>query len=550
MASQAALTIQARPQRVVWIFRAVLLVLCLVVAAAGHSFGPAVAGVIVLLAVAAAPVRLPQESLTARFARAAEVSVICAAVLLTQGATGAFFLLLAVPVLAAGLFSGAIDATILTGLGAAILLAAGAATDRLTDVAYLDNVGQGVVIALAAGLVAAWSRRLLRLQPTVDQPLFGTAYRLLTQLRSVARQLPGTLDPVSISTQLADDLKLRASADSVAVFARTGGERLVQLGGDADAAQQWDVQITGDSLFADAWAAQAHRLTAVDGDGWLLIFPLLVGIRTVGLVGLQGRDRAPDLAAVGRMNAACADAALRLETALLFDEVRDLATTEERQRVAREIHDGIAQELVIVGYGIDHALAETPEGADDARTALGQLRVEVTRIISELRLSLFDLRSDIDPHGGLGAAISAYVRTIGASSGLTVHITLDESTRRLPAATEAELFRITQEAVTNARKHARASNLWVSVTVQPAHATIVVEDDGVGMPTERRQDSYGQAIMRERAARLGAALEVGARQPHGTRVHVQLGLASPGRTLAAGNGVRQGVGSAHRPSDR
>ena len=62
------------------------------------------------------------------------------------------------------------------------------------------------------------------------------------------------------------------------------------------------------------------------------------------------------------MTALAAPAALRLEAALLFDEVRSLATNEERQRLAREIHDGVAQELVMVGYGIDNALATLPDG--------------------------------------------------------------------------------------------------------------------------------------------------------------------------------------------
>ena len=62
-----------------------------------------------------------------------------------------------------------------------------------------------------------------------------------------------------------------------------------------------------------------------------------------------------------------------------------------------------------------------------------QLRTEITRIVSELRMSIFDLRSEVDVHGGLGAALSEYVRTVGRQSGLTVHMSLAESANRLPA---------------------------------------------------------------------------------------------------------------------
>jgi signal transduction histidine kinase len=223
-------------------------------------------------------------------------------------------------------------------------------------------------------------------------------------------------------------------------------------------------------------------------------------------------------------------AALRLEAALLFDEVRSLATNEERQRLAREIHDGVAQELVMVGYGIDNALAVLPEDETAKPTGdeLRALRNEVTRVITELRLSLFELRSEVDRHGGLTAAIAEYARTVGASAGLRVHFTLDESTARLPAATEAELLRIAQEAITNARKHAGASNLWVTCTVDPPFAQIEVSDDGHGISDQRPDGRYGLAIMAERAERIRGRLEIRPREPNGTTVAVVLG-ASPRR---------------------
>src|SRR5690606_17548392 len=176
-----------------------------------------------------------------------------------------------------------------------------------------------------------------------------------------------------------------------------------------------------------------------------------------------------------------------------FDEVRSLATNEERQRLAREIHDGVAQELVMVGYGIDNALASLPEGAKETAEELRALRNEVTRVITELRLSLFELRSGVDRHGGLAAAIAEYARTVGASGGMRVHLSLDESTARLPAAVEAELLRIAQEAITNARKHAGAANLWVTCAVDPPYAQIEISDDGRGIADQRPEGRYGLA---------------------------------------------------------
>jgi signal transduction histidine kinase len=231
---------------------------------------------------------------------------------------------------------------------------------------------------------------------------------------------------------------------------------------------------------------------------------------------------------VARVTALTGEAALRLEAALLFDEVRSLATNEERKRLAREIHDGVAQELVMVGYGIDNALATLPHGADEASEELRSLRGEVTRVITELRLSLFELRSEVDRHGGLAAAVAEYARTVGASAGLRVHFSLDEGTARLPAATEAELLRIAQEAITNARKHGGAENLWVTCAVDPPFAQIEVSDDGQGITDQRLDGRYGLAIMAERAERIRGRLEIRPRNPSGTTVAVVLGT-SPRR---------------------
>ena len=119
---------------------------------------------------------------------------------------------------------------------------------------------------------------------------------------------------------------------------------------------------------------------------------------------------------------------------------------QERHRLAREIHDGVAQEIASLGYVVDDLTASAT--SDAQRRKLHSLRGELTRVVSELRLSIFDLRSEFS--AGLGTALSDYVREVGARSGITVHMTLASPTR-LPGEVETELFRIAQEAITNAR---------------------------------------------------------------------------------------------------
>jgi signal transduction histidine kinase len=215
---------------------------------------------------------------------------------------------------------------------------------------------------------------------------------------------------------------------------------------------------------------------------------------------------------------------LRLDTALVFDEIRTMATADERQRLAREIHDGIAQEVASLGYVVDHMASTTRDPA--VAQGLRELRGELSRVVADLRLSIFDLRSDVSTTNGLGSALSDYVRQVGAKSHLTVHLTLNEAATRLSPAVEGELLRIAQEAITNARKHAGASNLWVTCTVDPPYAEIEVSDDGRGFADDRPDGRYGLSIMAERAERIRGRLKITPRHPSGTTVAVVLGTSA------------------------
>jgi signal transduction histidine kinase len=450
---------------------------------------------------------------------------------------------LSVPLTAAALQRRAGEAAGLLGVTAGVLTISGLFTPaesgqpQLSQPGYVSVCAQWLVLAALGTLATGALQRAMRSGDPRPQP-YAEATRLLTQLRSVARRLPGaTLDPGGIAAHLLEDLRGVARADRAAVLSASGGGRLVVLAQSGVDRVDWETTLDADSAIAEAWASQqpqtASRSQArsqpVGSEVSALVVPLVAGVRTIGLVALEANvASAYPAPVVARVTALTGPAALRLEAALLFDEVRSLATNEERQRLAREIHDGVAQELVMVGYGIDNALATMPDGAEETAEELRSLRGEVTRVITELRLSLFELRSEVDRHGGLAAAVAEYARTVGASAGLRVHFSLDEGTARLPAATEAELLRIAQEAITNARKHAGAGNLWVTCTVDPPFAQIEVSDDGQGMSDQRPDGRYGLAIMAERAERIRGRLEIRPRHPSGTTVAVVLG-SSPRR---------------------
>ncbi len=525
------------------------------VAATGDPWSLAWCG---LLAVTALPALLgARHGLLARLGRIGEVTVAALAAASLAHPTGTTLAYLPLPVFVAAMYLSALEGFALVGLAALVLVIGGLPDDRLTSSAYLVPAAQWLALVTMVAALGGWLNRMLRANPTQPQP-YAEATRLLTQLRTVARQLPGTLDPGGIATNLLDEVPTIMPVDRAAVLGRSGGGRLVVLAQRGPDRVDWETSVDADTPIAEAWASQlphasARSLTRSRAGAQAmssLVVPLVAGVRTIGLLVIEAdQSGAYPQHLVDRVARVTAANALRLEAALLFDEVRSLATTEERQRLAREIHDGVAQELVMVGYGIDNALGQLPESATTSATELKSLRGEVTRVITELRLSLFELRTDVDRHGGLGTAIADYARTIGASGGLRVHLSLDESTARLPAAIEAELLRIAQEAITNARKHARAENLWTTIEVDPPYARVEISDDGQGISERPPDRRYGLAIMAERAERIRAVLDIRPRHPTGTTVIVVLGTPPRHVSVSAAKGVSDD--NVHQPdSDR
>jgi signal transduction histidine kinase len=529
----------AEPRALVSAVRLTLLGFCFVVAALDDHPRRTVAGALVL-ALAALIAYIPiRSALIRRLLPAAEACVAAIGIIAPPADRTSLLPYLLAPAFAAGLLHGLTSAVNAAGLAALVLLLGHLVAHNPQSLhSFGADSAQWVLLALAVGLLTAWIRRLAAASAPSDvNRSYEAAYELLSQLRTVSRQLSGGLDAVSLAQGLLQELQARVGFDRGAVLIRADGGRLVPLALEGATFVDWDISLAEDTPLGRAWRANGPSVgtgrlvgDGQDDDARHAVLPLQMGDRTFGLVAVESDpvvsaarglpvlplDGAQVTAAVELVD----EATLRLETALLFGEVRTIATSEERRRLAREIHDGIAQELASLGYAIDDLVADATDSQQ--ADAFRALRREVTRMVGELRLSIFDLRSEVQAQISLGNALSDYVRQVSVGAAFSVHVILDEAPDRLPITVEAELLRIAQEAITNARKHAGAEHLWVTCRVDPPFAHLRVEDDGRGLGT-KRIDSFGLEVMRERADRLGGILEVGQRDPHGTFVDVRLG---------------------------
>jgi signal transduction histidine kinase len=205
------------------------------------------------------------------------------------------------------------------------------------------------------------------------------------------------------------------------------------------------------------------------------------------------------------------------------------AREDERRRLARDLHDGPAQTLAAALFGVDlavNALNRAPAMARDellaARALVREALDDVRALMAGLRPRLLEERGLVVALNGLAAmpplwGTEVSVETQGIGPG-----------ERLPADVELALFRIAQEAVSNARRHGAASRVRVSLAVKPGVADLLVVDDGRGFLWEPEfgWSSRGEGLpgMRERADLLGGTLRVESAPGAGTRIAVMLPL--------------------------
>jgi signal transduction histidine kinase len=223
--------------------------------------------------------------------------------------------------------------------------------------------------------------------------------------------------------------------------------------------------------------------------------------------------------------AAAAEVARRhssnIDLSVLFASLRERAGLEERERLAREMHDGIAQEMVALGFGID-SLRRMARDKDQALAdGLDSLRQEVSRILADLRLHIADQRIAVRPDTGLGALIGARLQNFGSTSGVTTAMHLSENGFRLPAHTEVLIYRLFLQVLADARHSLDATRVEVRLNVAAPRVELWVAHNGTsaltsrdfadnpltGLGAEITLEPYGGAgvALRMRMRALGAA---------------------------------------------
>jgi signal transduction histidine kinase len=215
-----------------------------------------------------------------------------------------------------------------------------------------------------------------------------------------------------------------------------------------------------------------------------------------------------------------------LQNAQLFSNTGAIAMLQERQRVAREVHDGLAQTLgyLNVQMGIIDQLCGTGE-LDSVRTELQTMAVVTRDAYEDLRHSITDLRTPATFGGGVRRTLREYVERFSLQTGIRTHF---EGHSGVPAVlsreSEAHLLRIVQEALNNVRKHAPGATVCVRVEADSRRVTVHIRDDGPGFDagTVRQEQRYGLRTMSERAEASGGTLVIESQPGQGTTIGVMM----------------------------
>lgn len=215
---------------------------------------------------------------------------------------------------------------------------------------------------------------------------------------------------------------------------------------------------------------------------------------------------------------------LQWQMELIRQKIRSGAVLQERNRIARELHDNLEQELAGITMQLDLAVDCFQQAPKIARQALESARDMSRHSMVDARRSVWDLRCHLLEEGDLVSALRQTVQSSGSREDVGVEVKVRGTPVRLPAASEMNLLRIGQEAVANAIKHGDAHCVQVVLEYEGNNVRLSVSDDGRGFCTHDPTPTghFGLLDMRERAHAMGCILQIQSKPGHGTKITIEV----------------------------
>ncbi len=349
--------------------------------------------------------------------------------------------------------------------------------------------------------------------------------RWLDALRDITSEILAGSDAESQLTGIAEHARDLAGADSATILTTgsTPGQLVVAAAVGAHAAEvrgqavpsanslSGDVMSSGRPLVTED--ASTHRrayqpVLRLGRVGPAIFVPLRVRGRATGtlMVANLKSGRRFDETTLRLVETFADQASVAMEYAGAQAYVRRIGLMEERERIAKELHDGVIQALFAVGMGLQGTALMTGSSEQAARIegAVGEL----DKVILDLRNYIFGLRPGILADRQLDEALRVLGEEVQARSGAKVAVEVDPELAATLSGRSHEIVQLTREALSNVVRHANAKRSKVQLVRTGPNAVLVVEDDGSGFDTRRSSTGNGLRNMRDRASSLGGTLKI------------------------------------------
>jgi signal transduction histidine kinase len=363
--------------------------------------------------------------------------------------------------------------------------------------------------------------------------------RWLDALRAITNNVLSGADRSALLQQIAEHALELASADvaTITTVTATPGELVVaasigvrsaELLGQTMPAER---SISGEviragrtlvlaDLSADARAFQP--IVRLGRHGPALFVPLRVRGGTAGtlmVANLKG-GRPFDPGTRRTVESFTDQASVALEFDKSQADLRRLGLMDERERIAKELHDGIIQSLFAVGMNLQGTALMAGSPATAAR--IESSVEELDKVIRDLRNYIFGLRPGILADRQLDQALRVLGQDLESRSSVKVQVEIDAAVAAALSPRSTDIVQLTREALSNVSRYAQASRVRVSLGRRGSTAVLAIEDDGVGFDTRRKTVGNGLRNMKERVAAFGATLDVSSGDGKGTRLRVQI----------------------------
>jgi len=376
----------------------------------------------------------------------------------------------------------------------------------------------------------------------------------LSTLLAVSHNIAATLDLGTLVGLILDQLRTIVDHDSVVLFAWRqerlvawryrgldpqeqawrGHQLVAQAALERVGGRRGETVIIGDVLGEEPMAESVRGAMGEDGEAswagarsWMYV-PVMVKEHPLGALTLAHREPHYYTADHARLALAIASqAASAIENARLYEQAQRLAAVEERQRLARELHDSVSQALYGISLAAHTAHSYVERGSPQAAEPLEYLLRLADAALAEMRALIFELRPDSLEKEGLVSALNKHVAALRARYGLDVQADLCAEPD-VPFPAKEALYRVAQEAMNNVVRHARASRLEVRLSAMNDRITLSVRDNGVGFdPRGQYPGHMGLHSMRERMELMNGSLRIESAPGEGCLVRADFPLARP-----------------------